>query len=44
VKPEIPELFPEVEGWTVLASRAARFLTRGFGEIPALAPCMERTP
>ena len=41
---EIGELFPEANGWTTRACRPARFVTRGFGDIPALAVCVERTP
>ena len=39
---EIEELFSMQQGWIVRASRPARFLTNGFGEIPALAVCAER--
>jgi SAM-dependent methyltransferase len=39
---EIPRIFTEEAGWAVLASRPARFLTNGFGDIPALAVCVGR--
>jgi hypothetical protein len=39
---EIAMLFPPEDGWTTRASRPARFLTHGFGEIPAIAICVER--
>ena len=39
---EIPIVFPREGGWVVRASRDARFVTNGFGDIPALAVCVER--
>lgn len=40
---EIAELFSEDAGWLVRSVRQARFHTRGFGDIPALALCAERS-
>ncbi|MGE0157769.1 MAG: class I SAM-dependent methyltransferase [Gemmatimonadales bacterium] len=39
---EIPRVFPEEAGWIVRAARPGRFVTNGFGYIPALAVCIER--
>jgi SAM-dependent methyltransferase len=39
---EIPRIFSEDAGWAVRAARPARFVTHGFGDIPALAVCVER--
>ena len=40
---EMAELFSEESGWLARASRSARFRTRGFDDVPALAFCAERT-
>ena len=40
---EIERLFSREAGWLTHSLRTARFLTHGFGEIPALAACVERT-
>ena len=39
---ELRELFSPADGWRVLAIRAAKFATASFGEIPAIAACIER--
>jgi SAM-dependent methyltransferase len=39
---EIASVFSERAGWMVRAARPARFVTIGFGDIPALAVCVER--
>ncbi len=39
---ELEELFSSEAGWALRALRPARFVTHGFGEIPALAVCAER--
>jgi hypothetical protein len=39
---EIRDIFTAEAGWAVQASRPARFVTHGFGDIPALAVCAER--
>jgi SAM-dependent methyltransferase len=39
---EIGALFSEEADWVVRASRPARFRTRGFDDVPALAVCVER--
>jgi hypothetical protein len=36
-------LFSGERGWTQRASRPARFRTRGFDDVPALAFCAERS-
>jgi SAM-dependent methyltransferase len=41
---EIASVFSAASGWAVRASRPARFVTHGLGEIPALAVCVERAP
>ena len=39
---EITHIFTPEAGWSVLAARLARFVTKGFGDIPALAVCVQR--
>jgi SAM-dependent methyltransferase len=39
---EIASVFSAASGWVVRASRPARFVTHGLGDIPALAVCTER--
>lgn len=41
-KEEAAVLFSREAGWVMRASRSARFRTRGFDEIPAIALCAER--
>jgi SAM-dependent methyltransferase len=40
---ELASHFSTAAGWEILALRAASFQTSGFGEVPALALCAERT-
>ena len=39
---EIPAVFAPDDGWVVRVARPARFVTVGFGDIPAIAVCVER--
>jgi SAM-dependent methyltransferase len=39
---EIARIFTPEAGWTMVAVRPARFVTNGFGDIPALAVCLQR--
>ena len=39
---EISTVFSAEEGWAIRVARPARFATVGFGDIPALAVCLER--
>ena len=39
---EIPAVFAPEDGWVVHIVRPARFVTIGFGDIPAIAVCLER--
>jgi hypothetical protein len=40
---EMAALFSTERGWSVRASRPARFRTHGFDDVPALAFCAERS-
>jgi SAM-dependent methyltransferase len=40
---EVAALFAADRGWIIRASRPAEFLTNGFGRIPAIAACIERS-